>query len=973
MSAAPPATIAELLFLRRGLLFLDDRGGAGASAAATPLDEDQRRAFLLELANLGYIPSQRLTERAAAASAADLVAARDLVLAAHQRATGAPRKLEPMFRKFPDGVPTDTLTLWWDRVVVHYLQQPQQPCVLCRRAGTIHVLDPCLHLVCDRCFDGSNYRGCPICNRTVTGGSAFFRPAPARAPVEVKSITFSLIDLGNPTAEETPEAASRALFTSLCLRTQAMSPVDVDSMLLIVGAYRDGVIPWLPAVIPVRENRAHVFGTLLRGLLALPRKEDEPAPELAPFLDAARPHLTTATDVLRLIAVLSNISPALLPTPKAVPSDGVAAARRYGKRATARRGLLVITQRRFKVARMPRVLRRNLLAFLDAIPAAQLFEDVSRHRSRWIGVGEALHPGEYADRYPNIARIFAVLRNGQDAHGAPRPPATEPERKRLALLARHAKHTQAAKTGLTAGVEDARGRKAGAAAAVTSAPNASAPTTPNASAPTTPNASAPTIPNAASPAATAAANPGPLRTWTSTVEAALARQATGEALVLLSQRPGELLRRFDLLLRRSADPHQAIDAFAAVIDRTATPALVALRAHFSVREQPIAARVFWPKAQFCVPRPPRDTRPTLPAGVVARVTALLDEALLLRCTGKPAFDTALLDAELATIIVPFNERTASRAAVQLPRGSSVALPASRSLRLFMHWCEPERGDGWTDLDLSVGFFDDQWNLVGTCAYYQLQALDREGKSLASSSGDYTSAPFPDGASEFVDFDRVRARAAGYRYAVMVVNAYSGLPFAALERATAGVMLLDDPRAGAVFDPRTVNLAFALDGANGIFMPLLVDLETSRLHWLDAYSPGQFAFNNVASSSRSIGRICPAMLSYFASGTRPTVLDLARTHAAARCRRVLVRTPSTLETFVRAPDESPLAFLTRLRGGPSDSSAPLPSSAELEALLGPSPVFAVLHTGDLTLPAASPTYALFRQQLIPTLSAADLLS
>lgn len=972
MSAAPPASIAELLFLRRGLLFLDDTRGADADKPGAPLDEDQHRAFLLELANLGYIPSQRLADRAAASSGAALVLARDLVLAAHQRAIGAPKKLEPMFRRFPDGIPADTLTLWWDRVIVHFLQQPQQPCVLCRRAGTVHVLDPCMHLVCDRCFDGSNYSGCPICNRAVTGGSAFFRPAPERAPAKVPSTTFALIDLGNPTVEETPEAACRALFASLCLRTQAMSPVDVDAMLLIVRSYRDAVLPWLPAVIPVRENRALVFGTLLRGLLELPRQQGEPAPELAPFLEAARPHLTTATDVLRLLAVLSGASPALLLTPKAVPSDGARAKRRYGKRATSSRGFLVINQQRFKVGRLPRPLRRHLLAFLDAIPLAQLFEDMSRHRSRWLAVGEALHPGEYAERYPTIARVFAVLRNGQDAHGAPLPPATEPETKRLARLARHAKHAKAATAGLAERVKGLLGLKVKPAATVTVAEGSDAAPGASASAPR----AAPTTKTDATDAAvsTAAAPTGPLRTWASAVETALARDATGEALVLLSQRPGEFLRRFDLLLRRAADPHQAIDAFAAVIDRAATPALVALRAHFSVREKPLAARVFWPKAQFCVPRPPKDTRRALPARVVARVTALLDEALLRRFADKPAFDTALLDADLATVIVPFNERTASRSAVQLSRGSSVALPTSLSLRLFMHWCEPERGgNSWTDLDLSVGFFDDRWNLVGTCAYYQLQALDREGNSLAASSGDYTSAPFPDGASEFVDFDRVRARAAGYRYAVMVVNAYSGLPFSALERATAGVMLLDDPRAGEVFDPRTVNLAFALDGANGIFMPLLVDLETSRLHWLDAYSPGNFAFNNVASSSRSIGRICPALLSYFASGTRPSVLDLARTHAAARCRRVLVRTATALETFVRAPDESPLAFLARLRGGPADASAPLPSSADLEALLGNAPVFSILHTGDLTLPAASPTYALFRRQLTPTLSASDLLS
>jgi hypothetical protein len=355
---------------------------------------------------------------------------------------------------------------------------------------------------------------------------------------------------------------------------------------------------------------------------------------------------------------------------------------------------------------------------------------------------------------------------------------------------------------------------------------------------------------------------------------------------------------------------------------------------------------------------------------VAKVTHLLDAELVRRFAAAPALDTAVLDDALADIIVPFNERTASRSAVQLPRGSSVALPEGAALRLFMHWCEPEKSSDDTDLDLSVGFFDDSWNLVGTCAYYELTTHDRRGGLLAKSSGDYRSGPWPDGAAEFVDLDRVRARAAGYRYAVMVVNAYAGLSFRALERATAGVMLLDDVAAGPAFDPRTVSLAFALDGDNGVFMPLVVDLETSRLHWLDAYSRGQFAHNNVATSRLSIGRICPAMISYFASGARPSMLDLARYHAAARCRRVLVRGETQASSFVRRSDESPLDFLGRIRAGTADAQVPL---AELERHLGPAPVLAVLLRGDLALPEGSSSYALFRLQLIPTLAAADLLA
>ena len=60
------------------------------------------------------------------------------------------------------------------------------------------------------------------------------------------------------------------------------------------------VLAWLPPAIPVRENVAIVFGTLLRG------------GDAAAVLARARRYLGTATDVLRLIAVLSGTDGGLI-------------------------------------------------------------------------------------------------------------------------------------------------------------------------------------------------------------------------------------------------------------------------------------------------------------------------------------------------------------------------------------------------------------------------------------------------------------------------------------------------------------------------------------------------------------------------------------------------------------------------------------------------------------------------------------
>src|SRR5262249_16631476 len=82
--------------------------------------------------------------------------------------------------RFPEGIPNDTEELWWQKVLVHYLQSENQPCLFCGRTGTTHVLNPCRHVVCDHCFDGSNYSACPSCEHHVDQSSPFFEPPPDR-------------------------------------------------------------------------------------------------------------------------------------------------------------------------------------------------------------------------------------------------------------------------------------------------------------------------------------------------------------------------------------------------------------------------------------------------------------------------------------------------------------------------------------------------------------------------------------------------------------------------------------------------------------------------------------------------------------------------------------------------------------------------------------------------------------------------
>jgi len=889
-------TIAELLLTRQGLLSLaPDRYetapapalARSETAPAPALDRYERapallRALDIELAALGYALSTRLRRRLATLAPEDLARSGDWMRRVLAEDLGATHKHEPLFRDFPRGIPDDTFDLWVRKVLIHFVQAPGQPCLFCRRIGTTHVLNPCLHVVCDRCFDGANYSACPVCEHHVDRRSPFFKPSRVRLglrlPSPAEPVTFKLLDLG-----EGDEVEGRRLFLSLCARRQALSPMDGDALTSIVQEYGERVLDWLPREIPVKENIAALFGALLK-------RGGDPEKALA----RARAYLTTATDVLRLLAALSGADPAL---------QGQMVYREVERELHGRTASIRVPAkiRRFEMARLNRPLRRRLLAILDELEFERLVEDMSRHRSYWIWAGEFLHPFEYAGRFPRAALAFAVLREtqpGDDALGA-----------RLR--------------------DDAAGR------ALESTLHGSY----------------------------------AHRGYYARLERAASRGDSHAFTRLLAERPGELARRLDHALRVALSageaPNAVVDAYVARTARFSTPVLVTLLGFLPRRAAPAPIRLFWPKGRIAKGVSSPDKRPPLPQSVIAPLVDATERELLRRFADKPAFADGMVDRALAEVVAPFNERSASRSAVSLPRGSRVRVPDGQTLRLFLHWRQPEAGGRPTDLDLSVAFYDDAWRYVGVCSYYQLKFDGRAARGIALSAGDLRDAPYPDGATEFVDAHRERARVEGIRYAVMVVNSYAGMPFSALDRAYAGLMLRSDAE-GVHFDPGAVALTFDLQGDNGVFLPMVVDIQEDVMHWLDVYSTGQLEFNNVENSNAAIRKICPEMIAYFGSGARSSVYDLALLHAAARCANVHVRGEAGVRRFSRGPAEPLLSFYRRILAGEAEEER-----RALPVFTGG--VFACLFHGDVDLPAGSVCYALFRERQTSVIAASDLLS
>ncbi|MFE6836205.1 MXAN_6230/SCO0854 family RING domain-containing protein [Streptomyces sp. NPDC057705] len=758
-----------------------------------------------ELLDRGCTLSPGLYAALAALPSGELPATHARLVGLADGLLGSDRTHVPLLRRFPGVVPRSTERLYTDRVFAHLLQQPDQPCVLCGEQRTVFPVSPCAHLVCRLCWDGADYAGCPLCHRRIDSADPFLRPVravgaagpPSKGPLRL------LRHGTDPAADALP------VLQALLTRSTPLSPQDREDLtvLLAVAPADPGR---LPADIPVRETKALVLGTLLPG-----------APDRAALLG----RLDTATDVLRLLAVLSGGEAGLDPLPR--------------------------------FAGPGRPLRRELLGVLDALPTEYLVEDVLRHPTAWKRAAETLHPFEQHGRHPRAALAFAVLRGTTVTPGTPLG---------AALLETAAAHPDAVR------VDGGRIRPA---------------------------------------------------TWAGRLEQALADGDAGAAAALAGQRPGELVRRLDHLLRLHTGP-ELVPALEKALERGlpkagAGPLLSALGAlRVRAEDRRGSRRVFFPAGQVASAQSVTEVRPPLPGRLVAAVVALLEAEVLRRLAaagaGAGPYDLAVLDSALADLTLPFGERTAAKALVAVPRGSVQTLPEGEVLRLFLHWTEP--AGMRTDLDLSVAFFDADWNFTGLCDYTNLVHGPDRG---AVHSGDLTSAPAPLGATEYVDLDLAALAAHGDVYAVPLVFSFNNVPFEELKDAFAGFMALpaDGPR-DASYDPRTVRQRFDLAGRSRVCMPMVVDLTARRALWTDVHLPPSDGFQSVRSHADELAVVASDLWESFGSATRTTLWDLTVWRAAARTREVAVLRRAALPGLLdelwlyRAGDGEPVAaFAARI--------------------------------------------------------------
>ncbi|BCM92297.1 hypothetical protein IAD21_04176 [Abditibacteriota bacterium] len=161
------------------------------------------------------------------------------------------------------------------------------------------------------------------------------------------------------------EADFRSILTDLVKAKGSLSVSDRDDVTWFIAALRDDAMPLLPDEIAARETLAFVGSRLIQN--ALPGSNE--------WIKA---RVSTATDVLRLAVALCGGDISL-----AAPT-------------------------KFKFTRS---VRRSLLSLLEGI--TNPVEDMNRWRGRWLRLGEALHPGEWKEKFPLAYTAFQSVRNNK--------------------------------------------------------------------------------------------------------------------------------------------------------------------------------------------------------------------------------------------------------------------------------------------------------------------------------------------------------------------------------------------------------------------------------------------------------------------------------------------------------------------------------------------------------------------------------
>ncbi|MBQ8302814.1 MAG: TerD family protein [Clostridia bacterium] len=371
------------------------------------------------------------------------------------------------------------------------------------------------------------------------------------------------------------------------------------------------------------------------------------------------------------------------------------------------------------------------------------------------------------------------------------------------------------------------------------------------------------------------------------VQAAILKKDMRTAATLLKERPGEFARQLDKVLRDSDNANYISNCFKDIATSISTPVLLQVRQHFIGRmaEQRTPVRVFFPKGNLARAMSIKNELPAIDATICKNVARICRDALIEQYKEKDFLGNVFVDEDFKHYLVPFSQRSASKAVKTIVRGSKVPVKEDASaVRAFIWWTNMDDskaddyyGNGRVDIDLSAAIFDENWNYLEHVSYTHL----RSAKYKAYHSGDITNGGSVkgNGVAEFLDVDIESVGKRG-RYVVYQVYAYTSQKFCDLTNCRFGWMEREDVNSGEIFEPTTVAMKMDLTAESTVAIPVIFDCVERKFIWCDlnlAMPCSNRGGNNIESNISGVIATCFAM----ANMNKANLYDLILLNAKAR--------------------------------------------------------------------------------------------
>lgn len=371
------------------------------------------------------------------------------------------------------------------------------------------------------------------------------------------------------------------------------------------------------------------------------------------------------------------------------------------------------------------------------------------------------------------------------------------------------------------------------------------------------------------------------------VQAAILKKDMRTAATLLKERPGEFARQLDKVLRDSDNANYILNCFKDIATSISTPVLLQVRQHFIGRmaEQRTPVRVFFPKGNLARAMSIKNELPAIDATICKNVARICRDALIEQYKEKDFLGNVFVDEDFKHYLVPFSQRSASKAVKTIVRGSKVPVKEDASaVRAFIWWTNMDDskaddyyGNGRVDIDLSAAIFDENWNYLEHVSYTHL----RSAKYKAYHSGDITNGGSVkgNGVAEFLDVDIDSVGKRG-RYVVYQVYNYTSQKFCDLTNCRFGWMEREDVNSGEIFEPTTVAMKMDLTAESTVAIPVIFDCVERKFIWCDlnlAMPCSNRGGNNIESNISGVIATCFAM----ANMNKANLYDLILLNAKAR--------------------------------------------------------------------------------------------